>query len=87
MQPDAAMRNDRAMKTLCLILVACAMTGGCTPKGGPQAAAGKPKPPSTAETLVNGATGYTAVKAGQKAKADITRISENHNRDLDNVMK
>jgi hypothetical protein len=37
--------------------------------------------------MINGLTGKTAVDAGRKAQADITRISEARHRDLDAAME
>jgi hypothetical protein len=70
----------------CIALLMVASLGvGCGQSEPPE---DKARPsPSAAQTLIEGVTGRTAVNAGQKAKADITRISEQHNRDLDAVME
>lgn len=66
---------------LCLLAAGCAREAP-PPKAGPAT----PPPPSTAQTLVDGLTGRTAIRAGQKAKRDITRISERRDRDLEEVL-
>ncbi len=73
------------MKGSVTLLIVIALVVGCTKAEAPKREA-KPAP-SSAETLINGFTGRTAVNAGQKAKADITRISEQHNRDLEAIME
>jgi hypothetical protein len=73
------------MKTLFIVLLSVGLTSGCTRSNRPTPEA--KKPPSSVETMIDGATGRTAVNAGQKAKAEITRISEEHNRDLDAIME
>ena len=73
------------MKALFTALLALGLMSGCNKQASRNPNA--KKPPSTAETMMNGVTGRTAVNAGQKAKADITRISEAHNRDLDEIME
>ncbi|NQU40457.1 MAG: hypothetical protein HQ523_10930 [Lentisphaerae bacterium] len=71
------------MKPISCALLVLGLMGGCAKQAShhPEAKKG----PSTAETMVNGLTGRTAVNAGQKARADITRISEAHNRDLNQI--
>ncbi len=76
----------RGMKrSVIALLLAVSLATGCrdtsTPK--PQSKPAR----STAQTLIEGVTGKTAVDAGQKAKADITRISEQRNRDLEAAME
>ncbi|MDP6491159.1 MAG: hypothetical protein QGH42_06615 [Kiritimatiellia bacterium] len=73
------------MRTGIALLMIAGLGVGCG-KSAPPGDKAKPAP-STAQTLIEGVTGRTAVNAGQKAKADITRISEQHNRDLDAVME
>ncbi len=45
-----------------------------------------PKGKSTLSTVIDGATGKTAVDAGQKAKAQIEAISEKKNNDLNEIL-
>jgi hypothetical protein len=73
------------MKHSIVLLLAVGLTAGC---GKPATSRRETKPtPSTAQTLIEGVTGRAAVNAGQKAKADITRISEQRNRDLEAAME
>jgi len=46
----------------------------------------EPKPKSSISIMIDGATGKTAVDAGLKAKADIEKISEKHNEDLNEIL-
>jgi hypothetical protein len=48
-----------------------------------------PAPPakSSIATVVDGMTGRTAVRSGRKAREEVTRISEQRNRDLESVME
>ena len=71
------------MKALFIALLALGLMSGCNKQASRNPNA--KKAPSTAETMINGMTGRSAVNAGQKARADITRISEAHNRDLDEI--
>ena len=66
-----------------LIILCCAAIAGCAPGSGND---GATKKKSTMQTAVDGFTGKTAVQAGQKARADIERISAEKNADLDAVM-
>jgi len=73
------------MKCSVVLLLAVGLAIGCTRSDTVES---KAKPArSSAETLIDGFTGRTAVNAGKKATEDITRISEQHNRDLEAVME
>lgn len=73
-----------SMRNAAILLLSVALlAAGCTKSESPKA---KPTQ-STAQTMIEGVTGRTAVNAGQKAKADITRISEQRNRDLEAAME
>lgn len=72
------------MKGTVTLLVMGMLATGCKPSATPETASKGNQ--STTPTLVDGFTGRTAVNAGQKAKADITRISEQRNRDLESVL-
>jgi hypothetical protein len=63
-----------------LLVAGC---GGQTKEDGTGANAGEP---SVARTAVNGFTGKTAVDAGQKAKADIQRVSAQRNKEMQEVL-
>jgi len=73
------------MKSSIVLLFAVGLIAGCSRSHTPER---EQKPGrSTAQTMIEGVTGRTAVNAGQKAKADITRISEQRNRDLEAAME
>ncbi|MBL7076945.1 MAG: hypothetical protein ISS31_05705 [Kiritimatiellae bacterium] len=73
------------MRCSIVLLLAVGLAAGCGKPSTSKREAKRTK--STAQTMIEGVTGHTAVKAGQKAKADITRISEQRNRDLEAAME
>ncbi len=73
------------MRTCAALLTLIAMVAGCS-RSETSAPAEKPVP-STGQTVIEGVTGRAAVNAGQKARDDITRISEQRHRDLDAVLE
>lgn len=44
-------------------------------------------PPAARSEIVDNVTGYTQIKAGQKAKDDINKAAAEHNKVLDEVSK
>ena len=75
----------RLMRCLVMVLVLAGFLAGCSGgDAGPDSAGARKS--SSANTVIDGLTGRTAVKAGQKAREDITRISEERNRDLEAVL-
>ncbi|OGV62337.1 MAG: hypothetical protein A2498_01335 [Lentisphaerae bacterium RIFOXYC12_FULL_60_16] len=69
---------------LCGILLAgCMIMSGCRKEPAKKPQAG----PSTAETMINGVTGHTAVKAGQKARETIDRVKAQQNQDLQDALE
>lgn len=73
-----------------LALAACLGAAACSGKpreSAPAAAITNATTASTAQTVIDGMTGKTAVDAGQKAKAQIEKISAKHNADLDETME
>jgi outer membrane murein-binding lipoprotein Lpp len=67
-------------------LVACLLVAGCGGRGKKNETASGANEPSTAQTAINGFTGKTAVDAGQKAKADIQRVSAQRNKEMQEVL-
>jgi hypothetical protein len=64
--------------------------GACSPAPPPSTASATPPPPaekSTADTLIDGITGRTAVRAGEKAKETITAVNAKRNDDMAEVDK
>ena len=72
------------MKTELVLMALALLATGC---GRKQPAADAPAPKSTTQTLIDGATGRTAVRAGQKARQEIERISAKRDRDLNDILK
>jgi hypothetical protein len=64
------------------LLIATIVIVGCSPS---EKAEPEPKK-SSVTTFIEGATGKTAVDAGQRAKEDIKRISAARNDDLNEAM-
>ncbi len=73
------------MRSSILLLLVATLIAGCAKSEAPKSEA-KPAP-SSAQTLINGFTGRTAVNAGKKAREDLTRISEKRNADLEAAME
>jgi len=75
------MRIAVLLATLALFVAGC---GPAAPAKGP-AAAEAPKEPSTAQTMIDGVTGRTAVRQGKKAQETIEKVSAQKNADLEAV--
>lgn len=67
-----------------LLLVTMLVFLGCSKADGSKKAGQKGK--STVQTMIDGVTGRTAVRAGEKAKAEIRRISEQKQSNLAEVL-
>lgn len=64
------------------LIVGLSFLGGCKPTAHPSPKSQK----STMATLIEGATGKTAVDAGKRAEEKILLISEKHNAELSDVL-
>lgn len=71
------------MKTLAILLIAPLLICGCT-KDSTQKK--KVKKTSTTQSVIEGMTGHTAVKSGQRAASDVKKVSAAHQKDLDDIM-
>jgi len=76
------MRNGILMLMVVLWAAGCAKTED---EGTPTAEV--KTEPSAAQTLVDGFTGRTAVRAGEKARATIEKVSQEKNEMLDEVLE
>lgn len=73
------------MKIISALLIALTLSA-CSKKAEVAEEKAPPKP-STIQTAIGGFTGQTAVKQGKKAQKQIIEISEQQNKDLDEVMQ
>ena len=89
MQPlkiNSQIHKGEPTMRLALILTAIIITSGCGCDKSKKEKLQPPKQKSTLNTVIEGATGKTAVDAGNKAKAQIEAISEKRNKDLNDIM-
>jgi len=63
-----------------LVLIAAALVAGCGKDK-------KDKKPSVAQEMIDGATGRTAVRHGKRAMETIERVSEQEQKDLEEVLQ
>ncbi len=88
LEPGPVLRHYVGMRKGLITLLSIGLAAcGCAPARTQDKPDTAKQPESTARTLVEGMTGRAAVTAGQKAKADITRISQDRNQDLNEVLE
>ena len=80
------------MTRVLALTVLSALLAGCGPAAGPSStppAAASTNPPavSTAETLINGFTGKTAVDAGKRAKATLEAVHKKEQHDVEEALQ
>jgi len=71
---------------LAIVLIVAGLAAACTREQKPEDPAPQPKKPSTAQQAVEGFTGQTAVKQGKMAREKIENVSDQKNKDLDEIM-
>ena len=77
------------MRPFCCICLAMCFLCGCAKKAEVKKAPAAPpvaKEKSSAQTLVDGMTGRTAIKSGRKARNTIMAVSKKQDDDLNEIM-
>lgn len=73
------------MRTSLLILALAGLLAGCAPSQSPASKDDAPPQPSTADTLIDGMTGRTAVRQGQQARETLEKVSAKKNAELEEI--